>query len=117
MSLPLNPEMLASAYEFLKTTPPFHRWKLPHHSDVTFRVIKDPSLRGWYDIRRGRHTIGISSNCIGYTYNLMATMAHEMIHLHQSTANMETRDVEHNAAFRMLAHRVCKYHGFDPKLF
>lgn len=117
MTLPLHPEMLAAAYDYLRTTPPFSRWKLPTSSEVKFRVVKDPTVRGWYNTRNGKHIIAISSGCVGFTSNLIETMAHEMVHLHQRSANLETRDVQHNAAFKKLSERVCRFHGFDPKLF
>jgi hypothetical protein len=47
----------------------------------------------------------------------MAVMAHEMVHLHQRDVCMETPGAQHNAAFNKLAAKVCRLHGFDPKLF
>lgn len=117
MTLPLDPETLEAAYEYLRTTPPFNRWNLPDGEDVSFKVVRDPALRGWYDVRGGKHTIAISSRCIGHSVNLIATMAHEMIHLHQRDVKIETSGTQHNAAFNALADRVCRHHGFDPKLF
>jgi hypothetical protein len=40
-----------------------------------------------------------------------------MVHLHQRDIGTETPGVVHNYAFHKLAARVCKHHGFDPKLF
>jgi len=34
MTLPLTPATLTAAYEFLRTTPPFKGWKLPHADEV-----------------------------------------------------------------------------------
>lgn len=118
MALHLTPEILEAAYEFLRTTPPFRRWKLPHADDVKFVVSADPCWRGYYICdRRHGHTIAISGKWIGHTANLIATMAHEMIHLYQSIRGLETRNVTHNADFRRIAARVCKHHGFDPRAF
>jgi len=50
----------------------------------------------------------------------MMFMSHEMIHLHLEATGMESRSGDantHNMAFRKLAARVCKLHGFDPKAF
>ena len=118
MALTLTPEMLEGAYEFLRVTPPFKRCKLPHADEVEFVVGNSPNCCGWYTAgETAKHRIMISARNIGHTVSLMATMAHEMIHLHQCHAKRETRNAEHNAAFLRAAALVCKYHGFDPKLF
>ena len=116
MTLPLNPEILEQAYEYVRATPPFCKWNLPDGEDVVFRVVWDPTRRGWYNKIKGRHVIAVSSRCTGHTSSLIETMAHEMIHLHQESAGMEN-GAQHNAAFLKLAAQVCKVHGFDPKLF
>lgn len=36
--LHLTLEMLEGAYEYLRTTPPFRRWKLPPGADIEFHV-------------------------------------------------------------------------------
>lgn len=117
MSLPLNPEILEQAYEYLRATPPFREWNLPEGEDVTFKVARDRTLQGWYRMEGDTHVIAVSSHLIGRTHSLIELMAHEMVHLHQRSANMETRDAQHNAAFLKLAERVARIHGFDPKLF
>ena len=118
MNLPLSREMLAAAYDYLCTSPPFNKWNLPDSNEVVFKVARHPALRGWYQFGGSpKHTIAISSRCIGTTHSLMATMAHEMIHLLQEEVSMDTPGSEHNLAFWKLADRVCKFHGFDPKLF
>jgi len=118
MTLPITRETIAAAYDFLCTTPPFRGWNLPDSEDVSFRVIRDPHVRGWYMLGHdGKHTIAISSKCIGRTESLMETLAHEVVHLHQGEVNMETPGAEHNRAFYKLAERVCRVHGFDERLF
>lgn len=117
MTLPLNHEILAAAYDYLRATPPFRDWNLPEAEDVKFVVIRDPKTAGWHKITRGKDFIGVSSGCIGRTHSLMEVMAHEMIHLHQRDVCMDTRGVEHNAAFKKLVLKVAKFHGFDPLLF
>lgn len=114
--LPLTPDVLRAAYDYLSETPPFRRWNMPDSEEVRFLVVRDPALRGWYRYQNGRHTIAISRRCIGHTANLIATMAHEMIHLHEQNARACGRG-EHGAAFRRWAAQVCKAHGFDPLLF
>ena len=116
MTLPLTPHMLEAAYEYLRTTPPFSGWRLPHADAVEFHVIRTPAVCGWH-IAGETPTIAISTGRIGWTQALMETMAHEMIHLFQARRRSETPRTEHNAEFVRLAARVCDYHGFDPKLF
>lgn len=117
MTLPLTPEMLETCYEFLKACPPFKSWGLPDSEDVKFQVVRDPNTAGWHKMVGDKHIIGISTGAIGRTFSLVEVMAHEMIHAHQRETNMETKGSEHNAAFKKLAERVCRYHGFDPLLF
>ena len=38
--LTLTPDMLESAYEYLRVSPPFCRWGLPHADHVMFRVLR-----------------------------------------------------------------------------
>lgn len=117
MTLPLTRETLAAAYDYLCTTPPFNKWNLPESADIEFKIIRSIHFRGWYSTNaNGRHVIAISSRCIGRTTSLLETMAHEMVHLHQGDVRMETKGI-HNRAFWILAERVCRYHGFDPRLF
>lgn len=82
--LRLTPDILRGAYDFLRTTQPFHRWGLPSGGEVEFRVTANPAERGWHRGSRARdwhHVVGISGRCIGHTDSLMAVMAHEMIHV------------------------------------
>jgi hypothetical protein len=117
VTLPLNKEMLEAAYELARTTPPFKSWNLPDGEDISFRVTRDPFRRGHYrKDKHGRHEIAVSALSIGYTHNLFETVCHEAIHLHQEISGM-ANGAEHNASFRKLAAGVCKFHGFDPKLF
>lgn len=117
MTLRITPDMLAGVYGFLQTTPPFYKWNLPDPDDVVFKVCGSYKIRGYYLWDNGRHIIGISRQFVGYAPSLIETMAHEMIHLHQRDSKMETPNTQHNAAYRKLAERVCRVHGFDPTLF
>ncbi len=119
--LPLTPEMLESAYEYLRVSPPFCRWNLPHADHVMFRVMGTKDRFGHF---RGRHRrasddefseIAISAGMVRSSDVLIATMAHEMIHLYQDETG--TARGHHNPRFRKLAKRVCAIHGFDPESF
>jgi len=116
VTLPLTPDTLRAAYDFLNSTPPFNRWNLPDGEDVIFKVVRDRTYQGWYRKIGKRHAIGISRHFIGQTDPLIRVMGHEMVHLHEEHARALGRG-EHSAAFRKWADQVCRIHGFDPKLF
>ncbi len=120
VSLPLTPEMLAAAYEFLRKTPPFARLKLPPSEIVKFSVGNFKQDYAAYQWDGKQHRIKMSANAIGQTSTLMRYMAHEMIHLYLEENDLESRkggEDTHNAEFRKLAGQTCKFHGFDLKAF
>lgn len=112
----ITPDIAEAAYNLLLTTPPFRSWKLPPSDDIHFHIISHPGLRGDYALVKGFHRIRISYKCARHLSTLLATMAHEMIHLRE--AQLCARwDVEHSAVFHRMADQVCKYHGFDRGMF
>ena len=118
--LHLTPDCLENAYEYLRTTPPFRRMNLPHADNLVFRVMGARDRFGHF---RGRvksipdlNEIGVSVRSVNSTDLLMATMAHEMIHLYQHENGSATRNA-HNAEFERIAARVCRIHGFDRESF
>jgi hypothetical protein len=117
MSLPLTCETLAAAYDYLRTTPPFHRWNLPESEDIAWRVIKSRTLFGWYDCIDGQHIIAISEYTVGSTDMLMRVMAHEMVHLYEKEVRIDHHETQHTAAFVKLGQQVSRVHCFDPKAF
>lgn len=119
VTLPLTPEMLAAAYDFLMVTPPFDKWSMPESDDVRFRVSRSRSRFGFYRWDGKRHTITVSINSVAYSSTLLETMSHEMVHLHLEELGMDDRGGTntHSGAFRRLADDICKLHGFDPKAF
>lgn len=117
MTLPLSQDTLRSLYDFLATTPPFSKWNLPDGEDVIFRVLRRPDRFGQYQWTGNKHTIGISTACVGQTATLVQTMAHEMIHLHEEHNGACSPGAIHSAAFRKWAAQVCRIHGFDEKAF
>jgi hypothetical protein len=119
VTLPLTPETLAAAYDYLVTTPPFRDWGLPESEDVKFKVGRFRTHFAHYQRVGKRHTISASSNSIGQTRTLMEKIAHELIHLHLEELGMDTRGTAttHSGAFRRLAAEVCQVHGFDVKAF
>jgi hypothetical protein len=120
MTLPLTKEVLAAAYDYLASTEPFARWNMPDAEDILFSVVRSPSEFAHYTWDGKRHTIAVSSRAVGHTSTLLIVMSHEMIHLHLEATGMESKGGDrntHNMAFRKLAARVCKVHGFDVKAF
>jgi hypothetical protein len=114
MTLRLTPDMLAVAYDFLRTTEPFRRWRLPESDELGFHVVRDTALSADFGVREDMPYIRVSEANNGHTVTLLATLAHEMIHLRQHL----TGDREyHGPRFRRMAARVCAVHGFDPKIF
>ena len=118
--LHLTPDCLENAYEYLRATLPFRRMDLPHADNLVFRVMGARDRFGHF---RGRikgmpdlNEIGVSVRAVTSTDLLMATMAHEMIHLYQHENGSSTRS-SHNAEFERIASRVCRVHGFDRENF
>jgi hypothetical protein len=118
--LHLTPDMLESAYEYLRATLPFRRMDLPHADELVFRVM---GARDRYGHFKGRfkdnvdlNEIGVSQSKVRSTGTLMATMAHEMIHLYQHEKGSCTHGV-HNSQFNRIAARVCRVHGFNREDF
>jgi hypothetical protein len=114
--------MLEGAYEYLRASPPFCRWGLPESDQIMFRVLGAKDRFGHF---RGRHRrargengyseLAISAGLVRSTDLLMATMAHEMIHLYQDESGSARGN--HNPEFLRLARRVCSIHGFNFEAF
>lgn len=116
MTLRLTPDMLAAAYDLLRETPPFKRWRLPPSDEVGFHVVRDPRIHADFGAENGMPIIRVSENGAGYAVSLLAALAHEAIHLHQWRRKLD-KGGEHNADFKKRARQVCRAHGFDPKTF
>lgn len=123
MSLNLTPAMLEGAYEFLRTTPPFAGWRLPHADNVEFVVARTKRWQGLYSVykhKRGaalEHIICISGTRVGHTATLINLMAHEMLHLWQEIRRTAHHSSQHNAEFYRMTKLVCRHHGWDEKNF
>lgn len=116
----LTPAILQASYDFLRSTPPFNKWKMPPGKDVEFRVIRKRDRLGAYHgyiHDKGKHTIDMCGARLSHTSSLILIMAHEMLHLYQRVKGTETSNSEHNAEFFRLTEIICKHHGFDPKFF
>ena len=110
--------MFAAAYEYLRPTPPFKRWKLPHADEVAFSVIKHARNAADHCIDRKQHSIRVAHNNIHDTNSLIEVIAHEMIHAYQDgVLKTGSSKVHHNKEFVRLATRVCKIHGWNLRFF
>lgn len=113
----LTPEACAAVYDCLRQLSPFSGWKLPPADEVAFHVSRDRANHGWaYQHARGEFALEISEVCNGHFNTLASTIAHEMIHLYQFRAGLDSR-AEHNADFKRRAARVCAELGWDAKAF
>lgn len=123
MALHLTPALLEAAYELLRTTPPFKRWKLPHADAVEFHVFKARHRRHmadyeWFAVngKASGHRIRIA---VHKDHRLLtgvvASMAHEMCHMRQRL--MGTDYASHGRVFKRLAAQVCRAHGWQLDSF
>jgi hypothetical protein len=122
MSITLHKEMLACAYDYLRATEPFCRWRMPGSKDIKFGVYKRKDRYAHYEYKstgpgEGQHHIKVSSELVGSHSSLLSTLAHEMLHLHMNNSACLDMRSPHGNNFNKLADRVCKIHGFDRKLF
>lgn len=113
MPLRLTPDMLAAGYDFLRETQPFKGWKLPPAEDVGFAVIRAAHFAD-FGFENGVPVIRVSETKNGHSVTLLATLAHEMVHLRQFRLGDSGN---HNALFARLARAVCRAHGFDIRSF
>jgi hypothetical protein len=117
MTLRITADLLRATYDMLNCCAPFDKFNLPDGEDVTFRVIKDKTLYGWYQQDGDQHVIAVSSAKCGHLFTVVMTMAHEMVHLIQRESGMDVKRSFHGPAFQKLATKVCDHLGFDPKMF
>jgi hypothetical protein len=111
----LTPDMLVQAYDYLLSTPPFKRWKLPPSFEVEFHVKYFKDRRGQcLKLPGPRWAISINPEFVGHTVNLMRVMAHELIHIRCDQLGIKSH---HGEQFHRYAAQVCRHHGFDPKEF
>ena len=118
MTLKLSPEILRAGYEFLRATAPFKSWKLPHAEYVEFRVTDAVGEHGDYMLTKsGQDIISLSQETLGHTINVIAVLAHELVHMKMAHDGTIDEDDLHGERFQKLAKLVCRHHGFDPKVF
>lgn len=109
--------MIERAYELLRTTLPFRRWKLPHADDVEFHVTAHKDRYGDHISYGGgkMHRVRISLPANPTLRDLIETMAHEMCHMRQRRTRLKS--ASHGKIFQRLADLVCRHHKFDRATF
>jgi hypothetical protein len=112
--LPLSAELLAHAWDYLMCLPPFDRLNMPPSDDVRLRVTKSSKYFGQYYTVASSHRIDISSKLVRTHIVLLATLAHEAIHLH---LNEVGGCDDHGPNFMSFADEVCLLQGFDRLTF
>jgi hypothetical protein len=120
MTFLITPETVEAGYNFLCTTPPFNKWRMPESDDVKFIVNLSHTYFGAYQWDGKQHTILVSAKNIEKPIPLIHVLAHEMLHLYLEKEGLESKrggPNTHNSAFRKFAARICKYHGFELKTF
>lgn len=123
----ITPESCRAVYDYLRTTLPYRRWRLPDSEAVEFRITKSadkygsvnyPTIKG----HRIRPIVEISDHLVWCTDLLVRTMAHEMIHLRQFQLDgwkvvEKGKEYGHGEDFQAMAKLVCRRHGFNPQEF
>ena len=115
----LRPEMLESAYAYLRTTQPFRSHKLPDPDDLEFRITRHRDRYGHFDDgddERDYRIIAISEIHVKTGSQLIETMAHEIAHLVLHQQGCREWD-DHGRAFQALARMICRAHGFEMERF
>lgn len=113
-----HPDELAAAYDFLRATPPFKRWKLPESDALGFAVTQHTDRYGHledHNDKRFYFTIAISSVNTKKYADLLQIVSHEMIHLKLRLKGKTGWG--HGYEFKRLAKQVCRVHDFDFATF
>jgi hypothetical protein len=101
------------AYQMLRGMEPFCNWKLP--TAIETKVVNDASLYGCFETEP--NMITISTARVWDVSQLIATVAHEMIHLRQHKLKQLSDTNPHDAFFMEQARIVCIGLGFDKEHF
>lgn len=118
MTLHLTHQNIEDAYNYLKNTAPFKKWRLPDADDLEFRVIHERKSFGHLEVSDSKKLpiIAVSAAHVKDTLNLLGTIAHETVHLKRFLDDGK-RGLNHGPKFKALAVEVCRIHGWDPKHF
>ena len=116
-----TPEIVEACYAWLRITPPFRAWKLPHPDDVEFFITahrdRAAHYRGLDEAGKGRHThpeIAVSINGVKHYWHMVEALAHELVHFHLDRIG---KCDDHGPNFKRCARKVCRYFGFAERDF
>lgn len=117
MSIKITIEIVEAAYELLRETDPFKRWRLPPADEIGFAITRDRGIRGEFYISVAKVPVIAVNDQFHHTLGeLIRTVAHEMCHLHDYKSGGRP-DVHHGWKYKKLADQVCKIHSFDRGAF
>ena len=119
MSLHPNHDTMVDAYDLLRGTLPFRRWKLPHSDDVEFHCVPlagNAQAEHYVRSDNERHVFRLNPKRHGTIFSVLQTMAHEMCHMREYQLGSRRKGC-HGALFNRLADQVCRIHGFDRGQF
>lgn len=116
MSL-VTPKNMRAAYVLLRQLPPFSRWKLPSADEVRFELVRDPTTAADY-VALTKHRIRLHPHLHCTLEELLASVAHEMVHMRQQVlGRLPIEGDGHNADFMRMAHQVSRALGFKVQGF
>lgn len=110
---------MVHAYDWLRSKPPFKRWKLPHSDDVEFHCVPlaaDAQAEHYVRSDNERHVFRLNPKRHRTIFSVTQTMAHEMCHMREYQLGYRRKGC-HGWMFHRLADQVCRHHGFDRGQF
>jgi len=110
----LTPAQVQLAYDFLRSHPPFNKWRLPESQGVILKVMNSDMCFGDYE--PDPHTIRVSKTHCEHFMHVMETVAHEMVHLAAEKMGHHNH-AEHDETFKTLAKEVCGLWGWKEATF
>lgn len=113
----VTPKRIAASYAFLRDCHPFCRWNLPAAAQLRFEILRSKD-HAEYDPGERRHVIRVNALTHITLEQLLASTAHEMVHLRQELiGRLPAVKDGHNADFRRMAKQVCHSLGFNVQTF
>lgn len=108
----ITKKSIQDAYTLLRGMEPFKSWKLPALIDA--RVTDELDEYGSFE---EPNVITISKARVWSMEQFMMTVAHEMVHMHQSRQKEMGEPPYHNRFFNECARQVCRELGWREELF
>ncbi len=112
----VNVHLIRQCYAHLRELPPFDRWALPSPDQVEFGILVGRDHAVYHN--DGMHRIAVNDLTHTTHEQVMQTVAHEMVHLHQElVGRLPFKKDPHNADFRRWARLICKEFGWNVQTF